>query len=180
MKTFRLLLLSLLAMGTLSFTSSASAGWYTPRCTSGQLKVKPIIGKTDQYHCIKTVSRIPSCPSGYSKKTDAIGKDKCEKVSSQTKAAQCKLGVLDNKNNWRINRRNGADNCTHKTKNKGQKPLKCTGAGYSLSVDRQGNRDMCVKSGGVSRTTVSCRSNETHRKAGVDKCESVTETRPTF
>lgn len=180
MKTLRLVLLSILAMGTLSFTSSASAGWYTPRCTSGDLKVKPIVGRTDQYHCKKTVNRTPSCPSGYTKKKDNIGKDKCEKVSSQTKAAQCKLGALDNKNNWRINRRNGPDNCTHKTKNKGQKPLKCTGSGYSLSVDKSGRNDMCVKSGGVTRTTISCRSGETHKTSGLDVCQSVTETRPTF
>ncbi|RTZ63875.1 MAG: hypothetical protein DSZ29_06245 [Aquificaceae bacterium] len=180
MKMLHLVFLSSLAIGTVSFSSNASANWFTPHCTSGVLKVKPRVGRTDQYQCKRTVNRTPSCPAGYTKKTDPLGKDKCEKFAIQVKPAVCKLGVLDNKNNWRIHRQNGADYCTHKTKNKGQKPMKCTGGGYSLSIDNSGNRDRCVKSSGKVTSVVTCRAGETHKKNGVDVCQSVTVTRPAF
>ncbi len=180
MKNFKKILsvLAILGMATI-YTSVSAANWYAPRCNGGTLKNK--LG-TSQFHCKTTTSRTPSCPSGKTKKVKSVGKDKCESVSSgSTKNAVCNVGVGNNKNNWRKNVKRGADNCTHKTKNKGVKPLKCSGAGYALSVDRSGNTDKCVKgSTSVVSTTISCNSNETHKTGGTDKCERTTETRPIF
>ena len=180
MKNFKKILsvLAILGMATI-YTSVSAANWYAPRCNGGTLKNK--LG-TNQFHCLTTTNRAPTCPAGQTKKVKNIGKDKCEFVSSgSTKNAVCNVGLGNNPNNWKKNIRNGADNCTHKTKNKGVKPLKCSGAGYALSVDNSGNRDKCVKgSARVISTNIACRVGETHKTGGADKCEKTRKTKPVF
>lgn len=184
MKNLKLLLLSMLTVGAFSFSTTASANWYTPSCANGQLKVKPRVGRTDQYHCKTVASRVPRCPQGSNKKVHPTGIDKCQTIpNEQVKAPKCKLAAGQSQNNWRMKSKRGADYCIHKTKpnRKGQKPLKCSGGGYALVRDKQGNRDKCVKSNGRAVSTpVRCNANETHKKRGQDKCERVAETKPRF
>ncbi|MEJ2620445.1 MAG: hypothetical protein P8163_09330 [Candidatus Thiodiazotropha sp.] len=169
----------LVPMLLLLFTgSSMAASWYTPNCSGigGQLKSR----SGNKYHCEKTSSRMPQCPNGYTKKVNSTAKDQCERVTSNVTAPKCRLSVGQNQNNWRIVVTGGPDHCVHKTKNKGQKPLKCSGTGYSVSQNYQGNTDKCTKSGAVQRVQVSCNNNETHRTGGADKCEVTQYLKPRF
>lgn len=181
MKNIKLLIPALIVIGsaTLLSQSAFATNWYAPRCTSGALKNKVASNK---FHCKATTSRVPSCPSGKTKKQKNIGKDKCESLpSEQIKTAECKVGTGNLQKNWKKNVKNGADNCTHKTKNKGVKPLKCSGSGYALVVDKSGKTDKCVKStGSVVSTNISCNTGETHKTSGLDKCEKTTESKPIF
>jgi len=178
MKNLKLLLLSLLTVGAFSYSATASANWYTPNCPNGQLKKQG----SNRYQCETVTSRVPRCPQGSNKNVHPTGIDKCQRVANeQVQAPRCNLSVGQSQNNWRINIRNGADFCTHKTQpqRKGQKPLKCQGGGYALVRDKQGNRDQCVKSNGRAVSTpIRCNSGETHKKRGQDKCERVAITRP--
>jgi len=180
MKNFKTILSVLAILGaTTIFTSVSAENWYAPRCNGGTLKNK--LG-TNQFHCVTTTSRTPNCPRGSTKKIKDVGRDKCELVSSgSTKNAECNVGIGNNKNNWKKNIKNGADNCTHKTQNKGVKLLKCSGPGYALAIDYSGNNDVCVKgSTRVVSTTIACRAGETHKTSRTDKCERTSKTRPVF
>lgn len=180
MKNLKKLLsvLAILGVATI-FTSVSATNWYAPKCNSGTLKSQ--IG-SNKFHCKTTASRTPSCSSGKVKKINSIGKDKCESISSGTvKTAECKVGAGNLQKNWQKNIKSGADNCTHKTKSKGVKPLKCSGSSYSLVVNHAGNVDKCVKgSTSVISTTIACYSSETHKTSGTDKCEKTTESKPVF
>jgi hypothetical protein len=158
--------------------STLATSWYTPNCdfNGGELKSR----SNNRYHCERTNSRTPRCQNGYTKKVKATSKDDCERVTSEVKAPKCKLSAGQNQNNWRIVVTGGLDHCVHKTKNKGQKALKCAGSGYNISQNYQGNTDKCIKAGQVQKINVSCNANETHRTSGTDKCETTQYLKPRF
>jgi hypothetical protein len=161
------------------FSGSALATtWYTPNCDviGGELKSR----SGHRYNCEKTRSRTPQCPNSYTKKVKSTAKDDCERVSSDVKSPKCNLSAGQRQNNWRIVVTNGQDHCVHRTKDKGQKPLKCQGAGYNISQNYHGNTDKCLKSGQVDKVKVSCNSNETHKSSGEDKCEVKEYLKPRF
>lgn len=187
MKNLTLLLSALTIVGTGSLLvistvtpTVANAAKYKPQasCPSGYTLKKGLRGAT----CIMTTSRTPSCPSRQTKKVKSIGKDKCQRLPTEMiKNPECKVGTGNFQRNWQINHVRGQDNCTHKTKQKGVKRLKCSGNSYSLVIDKNNNTDQCVKSSGrVVSTNITCRTGETHKTKGTDQCETKRETRPTF
>jgi hypothetical protein len=167
-----------LTVTVVGFSGAAFADdWFTPYCPSGTLKRN---GLGVDHACEKVVTEDADCPKDYTLKVDGVFKDKCEMVTSATKAVECKLNIGEIAANWTLVSVSGADHCEHNDKSKGQREVKCTG-GFQLDIDGgAGNKDRCIDQSTVKRVDATCPSGADHKVAGKDKCEKVTRTAPSF